>query len=81
MPILPVVIAAVAAGAILLIIFALSSGAPVDPVQARLTQLGTMQAKNLEELELQAPFIERTIRPLAARLSGSVSRVTSTSFT
>jgi tight adherence protein C len=80
MDILPVIIAAVAAGAILLIIFALTSTAPVDPVQARLTQLGTMQAKNLEELELQAPFAERTLRPLAARLSGSVSRVTSSSF-
>ncbi|MEX1170363.1 MAG: type II secretion system F family protein, partial [Chloroflexota bacterium] len=76
----PVIIAAVAAGAILLIIYALTSSAPVDPVQARLTQLGTMQAKNLEELELQAPFTERTLRPLVARLSGSVSRVTSSSF-
>ena len=81
MPILPIIIAAVAAGAILLIMFALTSSAPVDPVQARLTQLGTMQAKNLEELELQAPFVERTLRPLVARLSGSVSRVTSSSFT
>jgi tight adherence protein C len=81
MPILPIVIAAVAAGAVLLIVFALTSSAPVDPVQARLTQLGTMQAKNLEELELQAPFVERTLRPLAARLSGSVSRIASTSFT
>jgi tight adherence protein C len=80
MEILPVIIAAVAAGAILLIIFALTSSAPVDPVQARLAQLGTMQAKNLEELELQAPFMERTIRPLAARFSGTVSRVTSSSF-
>ena len=80
MPILPIVIAAVAAGAVLLIVFALTSSAPVDPVQARLTQLGTMQAKNLEELELQAPFVERTLRPLASRLSGSVSRVTSSSF-
>ena len=53
----------------------------MDPVQARLTQLGTMQAKNLEELELQAPFIERTLRPLAAGLSGRMSRVASTSFT
>ena len=33
-----------------------------------------MQAKNLEELELQQPFFERTIRPLAARLSGTTSR-------
>jgi tight adherence protein C len=81
MPILPIIIAAVAAGGVLLIVFALTSSAPVDPVQARLTQLGTMQAKNLEELELQAPFMERTIRPLVGRLSGTVSRVTSSSFT
>jgi len=78
--VVPIIIAAVAAGAILLIIFGLVSSSPVDPVQARLTQLGTMQAKNLEELELQAPFMERTIRPLVGRLSGSVSRVTSSSF-
>ena len=81
MPILPLIIAAVAAGAILLIATSLAGGSSVDPVQARLTQLGTMQAKNLEELELQAPFLERTLRPLAARLSGTVARVTSTSFT
>jgi tight adherence protein C len=75
-----VIIAAVAAGAILLIVVGLASGQPVDPVQARLTQLGSMQAKNLEELELQSPFIERTLRPLVARLSNSVARVTSASF-
>ena len=58
MPILPIVIAALAAGGILLIVIALSGGSSVDPVQARLTQLGSMQAKNLEELELQQPFME-----------------------
>ncbi|HKG56457.1 MAG TPA: type II secretion system F family protein [Candidatus Limnocylindrales bacterium] len=78
--ILPIIIAAVAALAILLIFMGLAGSAPVDPVQARLTQLGTMQAKNLEELELQQPFLERTLRPLAARLSGTVARVTSQSF-
>jgi tight adherence protein C len=76
----PILIAAVAAGAILLIFLGLTSRSPVDPVQARLTQLGAMQAKNLEELELQQPFIERTLRPLANRLSGSMSRVASSSF-
>ena len=76
----PIVIAAVAAIAILLIVVALSGPSAVDPVQARLTQLGSMQARNLEELELQQPFIERTLRPLANRLSGGVSRVTSSSF-
>jgi tight adherence protein C len=39
-----------------------------------------MQAKNLEEMELQAPFLERTLRPLASRLAGTTSRVTSASF-
>jgi tight adherence protein C len=78
---LALLVAGVAALAILLIFVGIAGGTPVDPVQARLTQLGTMQAKNLEELELQAPLFERTIRPLAARLSGFVARVTSTSFT
>jgi tight adherence protein C len=77
---MPILIAALAAGAILLIFVGLASSPKADPVQARLTQLGSMQAKNLEELELQAPVFERTIRPLMGRLSGSVARVTSTSF-
>jgi tight adherence protein C len=77
---LAIIIAGVAAFAILLVFLGLAGNAPVDPVQARLTQLGTMQAKNLEELELQQPFLERTLRPLAERLSGFVARVTSRSF-
>ena len=68
-------------GGIMLLIVGLASGSPVDPVQARLTQLGSVQAKNLEELELQQPFAERTLRPLVARLSrmgGRLTRVSST---
>ncbi len=77
---IPIVVAAAAAGAILLIALGLAGSSPVDPVQARLTQLGTMQAKSLEELELQSPFLERTLRPIAAGLSGRMSRVASSSF-
>ena len=77
---LPILVAALAAGAILFIVLGLAGSSPVDPVQARLTQLGTMQAKNLEELELQQPFIERTLKPLANRLSQRVSRMASSSF-
>ena len=80
MPLPALIVALAAAGAILLIVIGLAGNAPVDPVQARLTQLGSMQAKNLEELELQMPFIERTLRPLASRLSGTVARITSASF-
>ena len=78
---LPVVVAGVAALAVLLIFLGLAGRSPVDPVQARLTQLGTIQARNLEEMELQQPFVERTLRPLAARLSARMSRMTSQSFT
>jgi len=36
-----------------------------------------MQARSLEEMELQQPFFERTVRPLAVRLSGVGRRFTS----
>ena len=78
---IPVLVAGAAAAAILFIAIGLAGSSSVDPVQARLTQLGSMQAKNLEELELQQPFFERTVRPLAGRLSGTVARFTSSSFT
>jgi tight adherence protein C len=79
MPILPLLLAGVVALGILLLFVGLASGSPVDPVQARLTQLGSLQARNLEELELQAPFLERTMRPLVARLSRTGTRLTSAS--
>jgi tight adherence protein C len=66
---------------VFLIIAALASGGSVDPVQARLTQLGNIQARNLEELELQQPFVERTLRPLIGRLARSGGRLSSASST
>jgi tight adherence protein C len=80
MPVIALIVAGAAALAILLIVVGLAGSSPVDPVQARLTQLGSMQARNLEERELQQPFLERTLRPLAAGLSGWVARITSASF-
>ena len=68
-------------GGIMLLFLGLASSSPVDPVQARLTQLGSFQARNLEELELQQPFAERTLRPLVARLSRMGTRLTSASST
>jgi len=75
------VIGFVLAAGILLIFVALASQAPSDPVQQRLTQIGTAQARNLEDLELQQPFFERTIRPMAQRISGAASRMTSAGYT
>ncbi len=76
---LPIILAVLVGGGILLLFVGLSASTPVDPVQARLTQLGSMQAKNLEELELQQPFAERTLRPLVARLSKMGARLGSAS--
>ena len=75
--ILPILVGAILAIGILMIFVGIAQSQPADPVQARLTQLGAMQARNLEELELQAPFFERTIRPLAQRMSGLGQRLTS----
>ena len=76
-----IVIGVLVGGGILLLFVGLASGSPVDPVQARLTQLGSVQARNLEELELQQPFTERTLRPLVARISKMSSRLGSASST
>jgi tight adherence protein C len=79
-PVFVIIGVALAAG-IVLIAVALASQAPADPVQARLSQIGTAGARNLEDLELQEPFFERTIRPLAQRLSSVARRSTSASYT
>jgi tight adherence protein C len=72
-----IILALLVAGGILIVFVGLSASKPIDPVQARLTQLGAVQARNLEELELQQPFFERTMRPLVTRLSRTSGRFTS----
>jgi tight adherence protein C len=78
---LSIIIAVCVGGGILLLVVGLAAGSAVDPVQARLTQLGSVQARNLEELELQLPFSERTLRPLVGRLSRMGGRLGSASST
>src|SRR5215213_8480034 len=75
-----IIVAAFAAISVLLIAFGVAGARDEDPLKARLSQLGQMTAKDLQELELQQPFFDRTVRPLAARLSGTVARITSSSF-
>jgi tight adherence protein C len=71
----------VAAFAVALIVVGFAGAGGEDPLRARLNQLGAMTAKDLQELELQQPFFDRTVRPIAARLSAAVARITSSSFT
>ncbi len=74
---IPVLMAALAGLGVLIVFYALAGSRSVDPVQARLSQLGSMQARTLEEIELQQPIFERTLRPLATRLSGLAQRFAS----
>jgi len=70
--------ALLAAGGVLLIVWALLGARTTDPVQARLTQLGTLEGiTSLEEIELQQPIMDRTLRPLMRRLAGVGTRLTS----
>jgi len=77
---LAIVVGVVAAVAVALIVLGVAGSGGEDPLRARLNQLGAMTAKDLQELELQQPFFDRTVRPIAARLSNSVARITSSSF-
>jgi tight adherence protein C len=75
---LPLLMALLAAGGVLLIVWALLGARSSDPVQARLTQLGTLEGvTSLEEIELQQPVMDRTMRPLMRRLSGIGTKLTS----
>ena len=62
------IIAVLAAGAVLLITYGVAARPSEDAVQARLSQL-VVQAKSIEEMELQQPFYERIIRPTIQRLA------------
>jgi tight adherence protein C len=75
------IIGVIAAVAVVMIVLGVAGSGREDPLRARLNQLGAMTAKDLQELELQQPFFDRTVKPLAMRLSGAVARITSSSFT
>ena len=68
-----ILIAVFAALAVLLITYGLSASGSKDAVQQRLEQL-IVQPKSLEEMELQAPLFERTLRPLVQRIARVASR-------
>jgi tight adherence protein C len=63
-----IIIAALAAGAVLLITLGVAVRPGKDAVQARLEQL-VVKPTTLEEYELQQPFFERAVRPIVKRLA------------
>ena len=61
-------IAGIAGAAVLLLFIGIVSKPAPDAVQQRLSQL-VVQPKTLEEMDLDQPFFERTLKPLVKRLS------------
>ena len=69
----PVVFAVIVFIGILLIVSSMLMGQELDPVQARLQQIA-VRPRTLEELELQRPLSERTLRPIIQGISRLIGR-------
>jgi tight adherence protein C len=69
----PVVFALVVFLGVLLIIGSMLIGQELDPVQARLQQIA-VRPRTLEELELQRPLSERTLKPVIQGISRLIGR-------
>src|SRR5438045_9142452 len=69
----PVVFGALVFLGILLVFASMLVGQQLDPVQARLQQI-SVRPRTLEELELQRPIAERTLKPIVQGLAAIISR-------
>ena len=58
---------------IILAILATQMGSTLDPVQARLQQIA-VRPRSLEELELQRPLSDRTLKPIIRGLASLMAR-------
>jgi tight adherence protein C len=68
-----VVLAGVVFVGVLLVFVSMVMGSQLDPVQARLQQIA-VRPRTLEEIELQRPLSERTLKPIIQGLSGLARR-------
>lgn len=60
---------------IILVFAGLAMPKKADPIQTRLTTYA-VRPRTLEEIELQQPFYDRTLKPLSLRLSKTISKRT-----
>jgi len=58
---------------IIIAVLGTQMGSGLDPVQARLQQIA-VRPRSLEELELQRPLSDRTLKPIIRGLSGLLTR-------
>src|SRR3954463_13288513 len=69
----PVLFALIAFLAVIMFALYFMQGTALDPVQARLQQIAA-RPRTLEELELQRPLSDRTIKPIIQGISRLISR-------
>lgn len=69
----PIIFAALMFLAIIMIALYVMQGTALDPVQARLQQIA-VRPRSLEELELQRPLSERTMKPIIQGISRLIGR-------
>src|SRR5947207_12277972 len=74
MDLIVLVLPLVVASGVFLVFASFLIGQQLDPVQARLQQI-SVRPRTLEELELQRPIAERTIKPIVQGLASIVSRL------
>jgi tight adherence protein C len=72
-----ILIAVLAGAAAFLFVAALLRSESQEAVQARLATIASIDAPTLEELELQAPLVDRTLRPLVLRVAAVSRRLSS----
>ena len=69
----PLVLSGLVFLGILLVVASMLMGQQLDPVQARLQQIA-VRPRTLEELELQRPLSERTLRPIISGIARLIGR-------
>src|SRR2546423_13804032 len=73
MDLIVLVLPLVVASGVFLVFASFLVGQQLDPVQARLQQI-SVRPRTLEELELQRPIAERTLKPIVQGLAGVIPR-------
>ena len=69
----PVLFGLLVFAGIVLVFFSMLVGQQLDPVQARLQQIA-VRPRTLEELELQRPLTDRTLKPIIQGISRLIGR-------
>jgi tight adherence protein C len=62
--------------AVTMFVIGIALSRSADPLQSRLNQFGTREVRTLEEIELEASFSERVIKPIIQQMSKVVMRFT-----